>query len=77
MNDRSLTCPRCGTANAPAARFCQGCGAGLNPNLPVPVPIRVPVKLDEAVSAACGWLAGLADEGVLARLLALNGERAG
>jgi len=34
-------------------------------------------KLDEAVFAAYGWPADLADEEVLARLLALNLERAG
>ena len=34
-------------------------------------------KLDAAVFAAYGWPADLADEEVLARLLALNGERAG
>jgi hypothetical protein len=33
-------------------------------------------KLDAAVFAAYGWPAGLTDEEVLARLLALNGERA-
>jgi hypothetical protein len=34
-------------------------------------------KLDEAVFAAYGWPADLADEEILARLLALNLERAG
>ena len=34
-------------------------------------------RLDEAVLAAYGWPADLADEELLARLLALNSERAG
>jgi hypothetical protein len=33
-------------------------------------------RLDEAVFAAYGWLADLSDDEVLARLLALNLERA-
>ena len=33
-------------------------------------------ELDEAVTAAYGWPADLADDGILARLLALNQERA-
>ena len=33
--------------------------------------------LDEAVAAAYGWPADLADDDILARLLALNLERAG
>jgi hypothetical protein len=34
-------------------------------------------KLDKAVLAAYGWPQGLTDEEILARLLALNLERAG
>jgi hypothetical protein len=34
-------------------------------------------KLDEAVFAAYGWDAGLSDDELLAKLLALNLERAG
>jgi hypothetical protein len=33
-------------------------------------------QLDEAVFAACGWPADLGDDDLLARLLALNLERA-
>ncbi|NPV07745.1 MAG: zinc ribbon domain-containing protein [Anaerolineae bacterium] len=44
MNQRTVTCPRCGTANATTAGYCRACGAALNPDLPVPAPIRIPVK---------------------------------
>ena len=48
MNDRSLMCPGCGASNAGEATSCQACGANLNPNLPVPATIRIPIKREES-----------------------------
>ena len=39
--------------------------------------VELHAKLDRAVAAAYGWPDGLDDDALLARLLALNGERRG